>query len=74
MDYVIIVDFEKARKRYKFFQAKRPITWNMFHSCCNGADKLNILDNDLIVGLYSIAKKGIVYYYEPSVSGCRPCQ
>ena len=66
VDFVIIIDFEKARKRYKFFQARRPITWNMFVSCCNGADKLNILDYDLIVGLYSIAKKGIVYFYEPS--------
>ena len=25
-----------------------------------------MVDSDLIVGLYSIAKKGIVYYFEPS--------
>jgi len=24
MDFILIIDFEKARKRYKFYQAKRP--------------------------------------------------
>ena len=27
VDFVIIIDFERARKRYRFYQAKRPITW-----------------------------------------------
>ena len=66
MDFIIIIDFERARKRYEFLQAKRPTLYNMLVSRCDGLTELNLLDSDLIVGLFSIPKKGLVWYYEQS--------
>ena len=66
VDFIWIIDFEEARKRYKSYQAKRTLIWNMFLSYCDGDGSRNMLEVDLIVGMYSIAKKSIVYYYAPS--------
>ena len=67
MDFILIIDFDKARKRHRFYQAKRTLIWNMFLSYCDGDHNKNRLEVDLIVGMYSIAKKSLVFYYAPSM-------